>query len=137
MCPQKNSPSAHDSSIDPENVGHRIKNIKKEKNKTSDDKKEVIKLKKMLKETEQKLEKVLTTIELYRKLTINKQKELEKWQNLNAQLQTKVYEKLDEYGKCFNNNNTISIPPTKTNTYQISYKMALLFGAILLIITLF
>ncbi|XP_058809440.1 uncharacterized protein LOC131674647 [Phymastichus coffea] len=54
-------------------------------------------LKNKLKVAESYLAEALQTIESYRNLSITKQKELQKWQDLNAQLQNKIYEKVDEY----------------------------------------
>ena len=82
------------------NLGLEKKREHAQKNKKKD-KKEFMQVKKKLKETECKLAEALKTIESYRSLYIKKQKELEKWQELNAQLQSKVYEKIDEYGNCF------------------------------------
>ena len=78
-----------------------VKKMNDARNTKKKEKKELIQVKKRLKETERKLAESLKNVEAYRHLVIKKQKEIERWQDLNAQMQTKVYEKLNEFGKYF------------------------------------
>lgn len=78
------------------------KKSKAERNKILEDYK---RLKRDLTKAKSELQEKDKLIAKYKATIIEKGLEIKQWQNANLQLQTKVYEKMDEYGKFYNKKN--------------------------------